>query len=34
MFDETYEAHSAIEDVRMLSKIFQSINEKPDWIFI
>ena len=34
MFDETYEAHSAIEDVRMLAKIFNNINEKPDWIFI
>ena len=34
MFNETYNAHSAIDDVRMLKKIFTNINEKPDWIFI
>ena len=34
LLEETYEAHSAIEDVRMLAKIFKNINQKPDWIFI
>lgn len=34
MLDEEYKAHSAIEDVRMLAKIFKYINEKPSWIFV
>jgi DNA polymerase III epsilon subunit-like protein len=34
MLEETYEAHSAIEDVRMLKKIIKYIDSKPPWIFV
>ena len=34
MLEETYDAHSAIEDVRMLKKIVEYIDSKPEWIFI
>ena len=34
MFDEEYNAHSALEDVRMLAKIFKKINTTPAWIFV
>ena len=34
MLEETYEAHSAIEDVRMLKKIVKYIDSKPPWIFV
>ena len=34
MFKEEYKAHSALEDVRMLSKIFKKLNETPAWIFV
>ncbi len=34
MLEETYNAHSAIEDVRILKKIVEYIDSKPEWIFV